>query len=118
MARTAIAETALAVNALATPVTTAVDPTNGMTVALKKGRKLVFRIAYTFAGAKTFTVKAGAYPPSWAKGQGDLVLTLNNVTRYLVIDAGRFAQADGQVYVDIEAASTGTVEALRLPTDL
>jgi len=118
MARTAISETALALNALATPVSNNVDPTNGHTMSLKKGRKLVLRLNYTFAGAKTFTVKAGAYPPSWAKGQGDLVLSLNAVVRYLVIDAGRFAQADGTLWFDVEAAATGTIEALRLPADL
>jgi len=118
MARTAVAETALVLNTGVAPVTTAVDPTNGMFVALKKGRKLVLRINYTFAGAKTFTVKAGAYPPAWAKGQGDLVLSINAANRYCVLDAGRFVQADGTLWFDIEAASTGTVEAVRLPADL
>lgn len=116
MARTALVETAAALNALSgAPTANAVDPTNGHEISFGKARRLVLRVAYTFAGAKTFTVKAGADGFAPKRGQGDLVLSLNNVTRYVVVESARFMQANGKCNIDIEAAATGNIEAVRLP---
>jgi len=112
VARTPIVEAPIVKASAVAPVTTAIDPTNGHQVAFGKARKLLLRLNATFAGAKTYTLKAGTVGPRI--GQGDLVLSLNNVTRYVQVDADRFMQSDGNLYIDVEAAATGTIEALRL----
>jgi hypothetical protein len=118
MPRTALVETPAAINAGTLPTANAVDPTNGHTIPFGKARKLVLRINSTFAGAKNFTFLAGAYPPSGKAGQGNLVLAINAAVRYVTVSADRFKQADGNLYIDVEAAATGSIEAVRLPAGL
>jgi hypothetical protein len=105
-------ESPAVLNASVTPTTTAVDPTNGHQVAFGKSRRLLIRINSTFAGAKTFTFKAGVHGKS---GQGDLIVSLNAVVGIIVVESARFKQADGNLYIDVAAAATGTVEAYRMP---
>jgi len=101
---------------LADSAGTAVDPTNGHNVAGGRFRKLVFRINSTFAGAKTFPFKAGAYPPAESSGQGDLVVSLNAVTAWIgPLESARFMQKDGSINIDVAAAATGTITAFQLP---
>jgi hypothetical protein len=116
MARTAITITALPANAGTAPAAgTAVDPTNGMSVAAGGlTRRLLLHIKATFAGAKNYTLKAGANPPAVRAGVGDLVLAINNAERFVVLEAARFVQADGTLNLDIEAGATGTIAAYRL----
>jgi len=116
VARTLIAETDAAVNAGVASAPTAVDPTNGMYGVFGKSRRLLIKINSTFAGAKTFTFKAGAqYNPAQKSGQGDLVVSINADVQYVVLESARFAQADGSFYCDIAAAATGDIECVRLP---
>src|SRR5581483_155136 len=90
MARTPVPTTELVVNSnIADPAGTAVDPTNGHIISvapLPAGAQLEelhIEINSTFAGAKTFTFKAGANPPALSAGQGDLVVSLNAVVGHV-----------------------------------
>lgn len=120
MARTVIAISQFVAGSavgLADPAGTAVDPANGHQVTPpRQFRKLLLRVAYTFAGAKTLTLKAGATPPAESAGQGDLVVTLNNQTSWIgPLESARFEQKDGSLWLDVQAAATGTITAFALP---
>jgi hypothetical protein len=117
MARTAIPATNLVANSsVANPAGTAVDPTNGHNVAGVPLEELYLVCAFTFAGAKNLTVKAGANPPALSAGQGDLVVAINNQTKLVgPFSSARFSQADGSLNVDVEAATTGTIAVIRMP---
>jgi hypothetical protein len=117
MARTAIPVSDLTPNAaFADPAGTAVDPANDHVITGVQPEELVLRIVSTFAGAKLFEVKAGVSPPALEAGQGDLDVSINAATRWLgPFTSGRFSQADGSIFVDVEAAATGTITAFRVP---
>jgi hypothetical protein len=118
MARTALTVTEMTPNGqIADPAGTAVDPTNGHIVnAPVNLEELYFEINSTFAGAKTFTFKAGVYPPALASGQGDLVVTLNAAVGIVgPLTSARFMQADGSVWIDVAAAATGTIKVIHMP---
>lgn len=119
MARTAVTVTKLAENSsVADPAGNAVDPTNGHIVSDVPLEELFLEINSTFAGAKTFTVKAGKNPPALEAGQGDLVVSINAAVRLLgPFTSGRFVQADGSLWLDVEAGATGTVKALHVPRE-
>lgn len=118
MPRTAVTVVTPAVNAGTAPTTTNVDPTNGHSISVKRHRKLLVRINSTFAGAKLFTFKAGANPPANRARLGDLALSINNAVQLVALESARFAQADGTIWLDVEANATGTVEAIALPDGL
>ncbi len=63
------------------------------------------------------TVKAGVNPPSVRAGIGDLVITMGaqNDVAYVLLESSRFTQADGSIWIDVAAATTGSILALRLP---
>lgn len=119
MARTSVPVTVLVANAEnENPATTALDATNGHTIPVAgRTRNILLRITNTFAGSKTVTVKAGTKPPAYRSGLGDLVITLGaqNDVAYVLVESGRFTQADGSIWIDMAAATTGTILALRLP---
>ena len=117
MARTAVTVTTLTANAnTANPAGTTIDPTNGHIISGVPSEELVLEINATFAGAKNYTVKAGANPPGLSAGQGDLVVALNAVIgRIGPLTSARFVQADGSIWVDVEAAATGTIKAFWVP---
>ena len=123
MARTAIPTTELVANSnVADPAGTNVDPTNGHIIAVAAGpagaqlEELHLEINSTFAGAKTFTIKAGANPPALAAGQGDLVVSLNAAVGHVgPFSSSRFAQKDGSLWIDVQAGATGTIKAFHVP---
>lgn len=119
MARTNVPVTALTANAEnENPATTAIDATNNHVIPAggDMGR-LLLRIVNTFAGSKVVTVKAGVNPPAFRAGLGDLAITMaaQNDVAYVLLEAARFAQANGDIYVDVAAATTGSILAMRLP---
>lgn len=74
------------------------------------------------AAADTMTVKvnAGVNPPAMRASLGDLSITVaQNAVRYLVVDSGRFMQADGKIKITFTPASTKaqtmTIRAYKLP---
>ena len=118
MARTALTYSKLVGNSsVADPAGTPVDPTNGHTVANAQFDRTVFRVNNTAATAKTVTVKAGAYPPAMAAGQGDLVVSVAaGATAWLgPFESGRFGNSDGSLNVDLAAGTTGTITPFLLP---
>lgn len=119
MARTNIPVTEMVLNGnIADPAGTNVDPTNGhiITPAIGSIEELYIEINSSFAGAKTFTFKAGANPPALAAGQGDLVVSLNNAVGIVgPLSSSRFVQKDGSIWIDVAAAATGTIKAIHMP---
>jgi hypothetical protein len=119
MARTNIPVVEMVPNAqIADPAGTAVDPANGHIVSPAVGglEEMYFEINSTFAGAKTFTFKAGANPPALSAGQGDLIVTLNAAVGIVgPLSSARFAQKDSSVWIDVAAAATGTIKAIHMP---
>lgn len=119
MARTAIAYTALAGNAAITqPAGTAVDVTNGHVIAHAECERTILRVTNTAGADKVVTIKAGAYPPALASGQGALTFTVPATTGVFLagpFDSSRFMQADGSLHIDLASGHTGTITALKLP---
>lgn len=120
MPRTPVTVTLLTANAgTAEPAGNAADPTNGHSVDPAGPTDLILiRVANTSAGAKNATIKAGANPPALEAGQGDLVVSVpatTGVRWFGPLVSGRFIQANGLINVDLEAATTGTVTAYRVP---
>lgn len=120
MARTVGTVNELVANSsIAEPAGNAVDPANGhIFTPTGEGQleEMYLRINLTFAGSKNITIKAGANPPALAAGQGDLVVAINNTTRVLgPFSSARFAQKDGSLWLDVEAAATGTIFAFHMP---
>lgn len=122
MARTALTLTKLTANgSVADPAGNAVDVANGHVLTLPAGatlEEIMLEVNLTFAGAKNVTIKAGSNPPALEAGQGDLVVAINNAVRLIgPLTSGRFLQAGGLLFVDLEAAATGTIKAIRLPRE-
>lgn len=118
MARVNLPITALVRDAdNANPGTTAIDATNGLTIAASSDMsRLLIEVTNTFAGAKSVTFKAGANPPAQRAGIGDLVVSIaQNGVHLFVLESARFAQADGSISVDFTASMTGTMRAMSLP---
>jgi hypothetical protein len=115
MARTALTVNTLTRDAsLVQPAGNAVDPANGHVLAAEGVDQATFLdIDSTFAGAKTFTIKAGAFS---TQPNADLVISLN-AQRALIgpLSSGKYAQADGTINIDVAAAATGTIRAYRIP---
>jgi hypothetical protein len=122
MARTAVTPVAVAANAgtdvKSATVSVALDPTNGHSIATngRTGRYLI-HVKNTAAGAKNITVLAGDNPPAWMAGVGNLVVAvaLTSGEQMIVVEAARFAQSDGAIHVDVEAATTGTIAVYQVP---
>lgn len=92
----------------------AIDPTNGHSIPAPtvSGQATIVDIDSTFAGAKTFTIKAGA----WWPGGNDLVVSLN-AQRAEIVLTHEYQQADGSFNVDVQAGATGTIRAAYMPHD-
>ena len=90
----------------------AADPTNGHSIAAPSvsGQAILLDIDSTFAGVKSWAIKAGPIP-----GSQDLVLSLNAQRALVLIDERSLIQADGSVNVDPQSGATGTVRAYYLP---
>jgi hypothetical protein len=123
MARTAKALTLLANDAGVDSAAgyTAVDVANGIAVTgagNKDADKLVLVFKNTAGAAKVFTVKCGSVDP-WRqhKGVGDLAVSVPAGGERAVAlgDGARYRQADDALWIDFEAATTGTVGAFLLP---
>ncbi|ALG07660.1 hypothetical protein [Kibdelosporangium phytohabitans] len=121
MARTEVPQSKFIGNGnLADPAGTAVNPGagNGHYIAAAPSDRMVLRVTNTHGSAHPVVVKAGAYPPAIAAGQGDLSVSVAATTGVQWIgplESGRFIQADGRIHVDIETAHAGTITAFVLP---
>ena len=116
MARDAVTIVAPALNdKAASGAGTTIAPANGAVIAAEGVTDgLLVRVINTFAGAKKVTFKAGGNPPALVSGLGDLEISLAQNDDILVkLESARFCQANGDVWVDFEAAMTGTIRASR-----
>lgn len=117
MATTTITPTALArdVASADLPVAglTAIVAANDHKIAFEKQDKLLIVLNNTYAGAKDFTIKAGAFN---AAGLGDLVVAMaQDDVRYLTVSSDRFKQSDGNVLINVASGTTGFIGAFTLP---
>lgn len=129
MARTNLPVTNMTANgAVLNNAGTAIDATNGMTIALPTSAipaagsadRLVLYVQNTTASTKTVTVKAGSSnPPAFRNGLGDLTtgnMTASTGTAFIgPFDVSRFIQSDNSISVDFAASTTGTIWAILLP---
>jgi hypothetical protein len=122
MARTALAYSALVANgSLTTPAGTTIDATlvtNGVKIVAGMPERTILRVTNTHGADHAVTIKAGAYPPAVAAGQGDLAVTVPATSGDVLIgpvESGRFLQSNGEIWVDFATGFTGTVTALRVP---
>lgn len=116
MARTKITPTALAVQGSITdPAGTSVSTGagNGVYVAAADANpeNTVIRLANAGGSAASVLIKAGTFPLAPSSGQGDLAV---NVPAGATVWAGpfesaRFAQSDGALAIDTNAAVTASV---------
>lgn len=120
MARDNVAITSLPVNAgTAAAAGVAINPANGAVVATGgfMGRLLLY-VMVTNAGGGNVTVKKGVNPPAFRSGLGDLAISFaQNDEKYIVVESARFAQANGDLYLDFDAGLTGVVAAYALAED-
>lgn len=119
MARTAVPLSKASANSsITTPAGTTADPTNGHVISGARLRKLLIRATNTDASARVLTVKAGYAWAGGANGAGDLAVSVPATTGDVLVgplEGARFAQANGDIYVDLAASFTGKVTALALP---
>lgn len=118
MARTSVSYSALVANSnLADPSGTSISSGagNGAQIANAEPEKTLLRLSNASGGSGTATVKAGAYPPAWAAGLGDLTVTVaNSGTQWIgPLESGRFLQADGSLIVETSVAMT--ITAFKVP---
>lgn len=78
---------------------------------------LLLRITNTHGSDHVVTIKAGANPPAFRAGMGDLTVTVPATSGDVVValESARFVQADGKINIDIETNHAGTIWAMRLP---
>lgn len=91
----------------------AIDQANGMKISPKDLGKLVIVIYNSKAGNIQTTIAAGAYPPGEDSGLGALVRAGQVTVTFDFITGldNRVAQANGDVFLDWDAAATGVVWA-------
>jgi len=116
MARTNVPYSNAIINGkLADPSGTAITAGtgNGGQITGAFAEQTLLRVVATTAG--NLTVKAGAYPPAIAAGQGDLVLAVaaSGTTWVGPLESGRFNQADGSLIFESDQAFT--VTAFKVP---
>lgn len=114
MPRTAVPLTLLTREAVVLqPAGVALDPANGHVIAAPTSPGAVLiDIDSTFAGAKTFTIKASPWAPGGEAG--DVVITLNAQRGIFQVQSANHFQLDGTINVDVAAAATGTIRAYKL----
>lgn len=91
-----------------------INPPNGV-----MPEELMLWVSHTTASSKNVTVKAGVNPPSESSVRGDLVTAFGagdaTTVNGLIPLSSRFLQADGNINVDVEAATTGRIAVLYVP---
>jgi hypothetical protein len=112
MPRTAVPVVTLTREGLTTPGATAVDPTNDHELTYGKGQNLFLEVNNTAGAAKTVTLLKGDEVLAPSRRE-DLVLSVPATSRRFLgpFDIGRHAQPGGKIFIDLEAAITGTIAA-------
>jgi len=93
-------------------ISTAITVANGAYIDVSSidTDHMIIHVKNTVGAAKTVTVKAGVYSRA---SLGDLVVSVAATTgeQLIKIESARFKQANGQIFLDWEAAMTGSVAA-------
>lgn len=91
--------------------------TAGVVITGANTPKLLIEVANTALAAKNVTVRAGVSPPALYAGQGDLVRSVaaSATHKFGPLSSMRFCQAHGDLYIDFETGTTGTISAFLLP---
>lgn len=102
---------------------TAIDSTlvtNGVVIEDADPSRSVIRVINTAGTAKNVTVRAGANPPAWRAGQGDLVMSVPAGEQAWIppLTEARYMQAGSKVHVDFEAGFTGRVTPFKLARNI
>lgn len=129
--------TAAATLALVSAGGTAVDPTNGHEITAAalpaKARKILIVVDNTFAGNKTVTLVAPEFVdagrtrgegPNHRAASANLVLTCPQGVSVFTTELGKWLQPkgadvgslEGSIFVNYEAAMTGDITILAMPT--
>ncbi len=98
-----------------------IDATNGGLIQAKaKTRRLVIQVKNTAGAQGTLSLVPGANPPAFRQGMGTATVTVPATTgeRFILVESARFAQANGDIYLDFSAGMTGSVNVYRLPGDI
>ena len=121
MARTEVEITRLVANdSISNPAGTTIDATlvtNGVVIKKPPFRGLIIRVNNTAGAAKNVTVQAGAEPIAAYQEYGDLVEQIPATTgsEFFYLEGSRFAQANGDLWIDFESGTTGTIAVIALP---
>lgn len=121
MARTAIPLADLVANgSIADPTYAAADATNGMKVVASEPERIILHVKNADTADKTVTIKAGANPPAWRSGLGDLAVNVVAGTNRFIgpFESARFEQVGNEIWIDFSAATSVTVAAYRWPVNL
>lgn len=105
-----------AVDAKQATVGTVINTTNGAVIDVSNINtdKLILHVTNTHSAAHDITIKAGDYSRS---SLGDLVfeVALTSGEAMVVVETARFKDSDGNILVDFEALTEGTISAYLLP---
>lgn len=121
MARTDITPVSRVHNSsIVEPTGTTIDATlvtNGVRILKPNTRTIEIVVANTAVADKIVTLKAGNVGGGAIKrSQGDLTLTVvatTGVRRIGPLESARFSQADGSLWVDFAAGTTGTIKVIQ-----
>lgn len=97
---------------------TTITPANGGVVSPNGNtRGLFLRVTNTSGADRVVTLKAGANPPAFRSGLGDVAVTVPATSGDVLIplESARFVQSDGTIQVDFASSMTGKAYAVRLP---
>jgi hypothetical protein len=125
MARTAVDITNVTLDAAtASPVGETIVAAEGAIIAAGGDfENLAIRITHTDTLTNDATIKAPTDSPQAVRSSlGDLVVEFapgnaTAQTKYIPLEGARFAQSDGSIHVDFETEFTGTIAALRFPSE-
>lgn len=119
MARDAVTVTSLTLNSETAAVTgTTIDPANDLSISVGHDtERLLIEVTNTHGSDHDITVVAGANPPAFRAGLGDLTITVPATSGdvFFVLESARFIQSDGTIHIDCETDHAGVAKAYRLP---
>jgi hypothetical protein len=104
-------------------VSTAIDQANGMYFASDgRTKRYLLHVKNTHAGANNVIIRAAVTTlqyEAFRQALGDLTVPIASTTgeQMIIVDAARFVQPGGNVNVDFDAATAGSVVVYKLATE-
>lgn len=80
----------------------------------------VIRVLNTSGGARDVIVRAGANPPAWRAGQGDLTIEVAAGQHVWIppLTEARYMQAGSKIHIDFESGFTGRITPFKLARNI